>query len=35
MNQNLLKIYALIMLECRLPLEDASALFKIDSKLLA
>lgn len=34
MNQNLLKIYALIMLECRLPLEDASTLFKIDSKLL-
>ncbi len=30
MPRNLLFIYILIMLECRLSLEDASRLFKID-----
>ena len=31
MNKNLLRIYALIMIECRLSLEDASRLFNIDA----
>lgn len=30
MNKNLVKIYTLIMLECRLSLEDASRIFQVD-----
>lgn len=34
MNKNLINIYSLIMLECRLSLEDASKIFSIDRKVL-
>lgn len=34
MNNTLAKIYTLIMLECRLPLEEASKLFKVSKALL-
>lgn len=35
MNKNLIIIYALIMLECRLSLEDASKIFKVDAQKLS
>lgn len=35
MNKNLVIIYALIMLECRLSLEDASKIFKVDAQKLS